>query len=121
MIIKINFIFLVTNKWQKVEIEGPPPACRLDFGACAVRLSVPAQPSDNTPALVASRLQAKEVIDSQRLGSADSVRSMASGGSAGSQRSITSLDTALARAAAVGAIESNSRDLSSNGRYSYSE
>ena len=68
------------------------------------------------PDMLASSRQAKEVIDSQRLGSAGSVRSMASGGSAGSQRSVASLDTALARAVASGGA-TDSRE-SSNSRSS---
>ena len=54
-----------TMKWSKVELDGPPPACRLDFGVCSVRMKVPLRPPDDIEDIAASSLQAKEVIGSQ--------------------------------------------------------
>ena len=57
--------FLETQKWSKTELGGPPPACRLDFGVCKVRMRVSIRTPDDTEDIAASSLQAKEVIGSQ--------------------------------------------------------
>ena len=83
-------------KWTRLPIEGPPPASRLDFAMCHIRLCVPVT-GDMSPetdaGLLAASSAAKEVLDSQlRLGSAGSsgsVGRVSAGSSAGSQRSVS--------------------------------
>ena len=72
-------------------MEGPAPACRLDFAMCSIRVHVPSTGPDCTGNMNTVRNQAKEVLEQEmRMGSAGSVRSVGSGGSAGSQRSLAS-------------------------------
>ena len=83
--------FSATNKWSRLELEGPAPACRLDFAMCSINFHVPSMSPDRTGDMNTARSQAKEVLEQEmRMGSAGSVRSVGSGGSAGSQRSMTS-------------------------------
>ena len=81
----------MTNKWSRVDLEGPAPSCRLDFAMCSIRVHVPSTGPDCTGNMNTARNQAKEVLEQEmRMGSAGSVRSVGSGGSAGSQRSLAS-------------------------------
>ena len=83
-----------TLKWTPLPLDGPSPACRLDFAMCTVKLRVPAETQETNEEMTATRINARDVLDSQlRLGSAGSGRSLGSVGSlgsAGSQRSSAS-------------------------------
>lgn len=64
---------LVSEQWNKMESDGPPPAPRLDFGCCVARLRVP----DNTGSgagddLKAASQQAQQALEGLRIGSAGS-------------------------------------------------
>ena len=86
-----NDFFSATNKWSRLELEGPAPSCRLDFAMCTISLRAPSLGPDSTGDMNTARSQAKEVLEQEmRMGSAGSVRSVGSGGSAGSQRSLAS-------------------------------
>ncbi len=67
-------------KWTRLPIEGPPPASRLDFAMCHIRLCVPVtgdMSPDKDAGLLAASIAAKDVLDSQlRLGSAGSSSSV---------------------------------------------
>ena len=52
-------------KWAKVQLEGPPPASRLDFAACTVKLRVPLHAAETVGDIVGTSLQAGEVIGTQ--------------------------------------------------------
>ncbi|ELU01582.1 hypothetical protein CAPTEDRAFT_122343 [Capitella teleta] len=81
-------------KWSRVSFEGPPPASRLDFACCVVRLSVPRSPPATNEEINNSSEQAIEILGQQfRMGSAGSAHSV---GSAGSTRTDCKLvDVAL--------------------------
>ena len=79
-------------KWTTVNLEGPPPACRLDFACCVIRLFVPLAPPTSSEEMCQTSQQAMEILGQQlRMGSAGSAHSV---GSAGSSRSVGSLGSA---------------------------
>ena len=81
-----NNFNLESMKWNKVELDGPPPACRLDFATCTFTLKVLTSSQDAQEVVAEEAQRAKDVLDQHiRQGSAGSVRSA---GSAGSQRSL---------------------------------
>ena len=59
------FNFPDTLKWSRVDIEGPAPACRLDFGMCVIKLKVPLYSNESVDDIVGNSLQAREVIGTQ--------------------------------------------------------
>lgn len=72
--------------WCKIELAGPAPACRLDFGMCSVELSrdVPPSSSENGDILETSR-HAQDMLElAMKPGSASS-RSSSNVGSANSR------------------------------------
>ncbi len=76
-----------------MELDGPAPACRLDFAMCSVSLRVaPSGGAGDAGDVSAARDQAKETLDEElrRMGSAGSGRSAGSASSTGSQRSVAS-------------------------------
>ena len=90
-------------KWYSVDIQGPPPACRLDFGMCSIKMNfipdIDANEQENlvdetsAEEVAASGRLAKEVLEQQlRMGSAGSGKSLGSAGDSrlGSAGSITS-------------------------------
>ena len=78
-------------KWSRVELEGPAPACRLDFAMCNVGLRVGRATADSTDDMNTARSQAKDALEHQmRIGRGGSARTAGSAGSAGSQRSLAS-------------------------------
>lgn len=90
---ELRSVFLpATMKWSRVTLEGPPPASRLDFACCIVRLAVPIIPPATPEELGQTSQQAIEILGQQfRMGSAGSGHSV---GSAGSTRSVGSLGSA---------------------------
>ncbi|KAK3088282.1 hypothetical protein FSP39_017081 [Pinctada imbricata] len=64
----------LTNLWTKIELQGPPPPSRLDFGMCVVELTQ-SLAIDQTPEedIVTHAQQAKEILDRElKPGSASS-------------------------------------------------
>lgn len=59
--------------WTKVELQGPPPACRLDFGMCQVSLFRSLTQVTDDQDLVTQVQQTKEILDRElKPGSASS-------------------------------------------------
>lgn len=59
--------------WTKVELQGPPPACRLDFGMCQVSLFRSLTRVTDDQDLVTQVQQTKEILDRElKPGSASS-------------------------------------------------
>lgn len=72
--------------WCKIELAGPTPTCRLDFGMCTIELSrdLPSTTSENTDVLETSK-HAQEILElAMKPGSASS-RSSSTIGSASSR------------------------------------
>lgn len=67
----------VTSQWTKIELQGPPPACRLDFGLCVIRLRRNLVAMDTGTDVVTTTKQAQDVLE----------REMAKPGSATSRSS----------------------------------
>nr|KAG5712460.1 hypothetical protein BaRGS_011434 [Batillaria attramentaria] len=61
--------------WTRIELQGPPPACRLDFALCVVELRVPRKgaPTQGTGELTQASGHAREVLERElKPGSASS-------------------------------------------------
>ena len=67
---------LVTLTWTKLDIQGPPPPCRLDFGMCVIQLRR-SLPTESTSEVVSATKQAQDTLE----------REMAKPGSASSRSS----------------------------------
>jgi len=67
---------LSNQKWSNIKDDGPPPACRLDYGYCSIKLVSRAVKDNQSSELKAAGQHAKDVIDQQlRKGSAGSENS----------------------------------------------
>lgn len=75
------FTILVTSQWTQLTLEGPPPACRLDFGMCVIQLKRSLVTVDTSSDVVTATKQAKDVLE----------REMAKPGSATSRSSCPEL------------------------------
>ena len=64
---------LVSLQWTKLDIQGPPPPCRLDFGMCVVELRRRLH-TESTSEVVSATKQAQEVLEKEmaKPGSASS-------------------------------------------------
>lgn len=66
----------MSNQWSKLVSDGPPPAPRLDFGCCIVRLQVPETDTQSNDEVLQANQQAQQILDGLRIGSASSARSL---------------------------------------------
>jgi hypothetical protein len=73
----------VTSQWTKIDLQGPPPGCRLDFGMCLINLKRSVVTTDTTNDVVNATKQAKDVLE----------REMTKPGSASSRTSCPELGT----------------------------
>lgn len=80
-VLKTSAVFIVTSQWTKLELQGPPPACRLDFGMCVIQLRRNLVTMDTASDVVSATKQAKDVLE----------REMAKPGSATSRSSCPEL------------------------------
>lgn len=72
-IFKYSFTNSASMLWTKVELQGPPPACRLDFGMCQVSLFWSLMRVTDDQDLVTQVQQTKEILDRElKPGSASS-------------------------------------------------
>ncbi|XP_069120568.1 rab9 effector protein with kelch motifs-like [Argopecten irradians] len=106
----------VSMVWTKMELQGPPPACRLDFGMCYLELerSFPDTAEDDD--IVGATLEAQEVLDRElKPGSASSRGSSVKPGSASSRESFSLRDLKPGSASSRDSRHDTSSESSSQG------
>ena len=80
-------------QWSKVDLQGPPPACRLDLGMGVVTIRRPYPSLPQPDDIVDLTAQAQEVVDRElKPGSASSRDSGMKPGSASSRESFSLRD-----------------------------